>query len=224
MSDNLELWKSVEKTDPAFTKQFKGKGGFTGTAICAQWQRYKATELWGPCGGEWGIKEQAFDWYWAPDKHDSMLMYTGTLFYPNGKLYVASDLAVWMYSNTYKTWSKNNDIMKKASTDALTKGLSMLGFSADVFMGKFDDNKYVQEMKEEFKDPEVKKVTDTFPGSKVVDVDEMEKELLAADTLDKLKTAWDKQKKERGVLDDTRLNYIKNVKDQQKIDIEEKSK
>ena len=34
----------------------------------------------------------------------------------------------------------NSDIFKKATTDALTKGLSMLGFNADVFMGLWNDN------------------------------------------------------------------------------------
>ena len=39
----------------------------------------------------------------------------------------------------------NSDIFKKATTDALTKGLSVLGFNADVFLGLWDDNKYVKE-------------------------------------------------------------------------------
>ena len=43
--------------------------------------------------------------------------------------------------------------MKKCSTDALTKGLSALGFNADVFLGKFDDNKYVAKMTQEFSAP-----------------------------------------------------------------------
>ena len=37
----------------------------------------------------------------------------------------------------------DDDCIKKVQTDALTKGLSKLGFNADVFMGRFDDNKYV---------------------------------------------------------------------------------
>jgi len=40
----------------------------------------------------------------------------------------------------------------KVETDALTKALSKLGFNADVFMGMYDDHKYVQMMTEEFKD------------------------------------------------------------------------
>jgi hypothetical protein len=39
---------------------------------------------------------------------------------------------------------------KKSLTDATTKALSMLGFSADVFLGLYDDNKYVNDRKTEF--------------------------------------------------------------------------
>jgi len=35
-------------------------------------------------------------------------------------------------------------------TDALTKAFSHLGVSADVFLGLFDNNKYVSDMKEKF--------------------------------------------------------------------------
>ena len=40
----------------------------------------------------------------------------------------------------------DEDAVKKAVTDGLTKCLSYLGFNADVFLGKFDDNKYVEKM------------------------------------------------------------------------------
>ena len=39
---------------------------------------------------------------------------------------------------------------KKATTDALTKLLSRLGFNADVFLGLYDDNKYVEQVASEF--------------------------------------------------------------------------
>ena len=35
-------------------------------------------------------------------------------------------------------------------TDALTKAFSHLGVSADVFLGMFDNSKYVEDMKEKF--------------------------------------------------------------------------
>jgi hypothetical protein len=52
----------------------------------------------------------------------------------------------------------DNDAFKKALTDALTKLLSHLGMNADVFLGMFDDNKYVAEMRERF-DPKTAEAT-----------------------------------------------------------------
>ena len=46
----------------------------------------------------------------------------------------------------------DDDFFKKVATDGLTKGLSKLGFNADVFMGMFDDNKYVNAMTNKFKE------------------------------------------------------------------------
>ena len=44
----------------------------------------------------------------------------------------------------------DDEFAKKVRTDALTKGLSLIGFNSDVFEGKFDDNRYVQQMRQEF--------------------------------------------------------------------------
>lgn len=60
---NLEIWNRVHKTDPVFTKEFKGAGGFEGTSINSTYVFERATELWGPCGVGWGyeIIEERFD-------------------------------------------------------------------------------------------------------------------------------------------------------------------
>ena len=50
----------------------------------------------------------------------------------------------------------DEDAPKKAMTDALTKALSHLGIGADVFLGKFDDNRYVAAMEKEFSQPKGK--------------------------------------------------------------------
>jgi len=131
---NLELWRSVEKTDPAYTKRYKGRGGFQGTAICAQWQRKKATELWGPYGGAWGLRNEIFERY-----PENSLVYHAEFFYPGGAFGIHVDGLL-----------QTNDAYKKVATDGLTKSLSMLGFSADIFMGLFDDNSYVEEVGAEF--------------------------------------------------------------------------
>jgi hypothetical protein len=61
-----------------------------------------------------------------------------------------------IYGSTTLRDRKGNidkDAPKKATTDALTKALSQLGFNADVFLGRFDDNKYVEDLKKEFNPP-----------------------------------------------------------------------
>ena len=44
----------------------------------------------------------------------------------------------------------DDEAPKKAMTDAMTKAFSHLGMSADVFLGMFDDSKYVESLKKEF--------------------------------------------------------------------------
>ena len=145
MSDNLKLWNLVEKTNPAHTKEVKL--GRSITAIDPYRQIKNATEQFGAAGDGWG---------WSV---------VDTKFLPTNQ--VACLVRVW-HGTTDKyieQWGQNGlfidnaekkkdtDCMKKATTDGLTKCLSMLGFNADVFFGKFDDNKYVQQMREEFGAP-----------------------------------------------------------------------
>lgn len=154
----MELWDSWCKTDPGITKNFTGKGGFKGTAICAQHQIRLATEQWGPMGKHWGVKDESFTRFFVEEDANNALppirklSYQAALFYPSGVICVCSDIDLYVWSSTYKRWGVNNDIMKKVKTDALTKGLSQLGMNSDVFEGKFDDNKYVQQMRDDLKE------------------------------------------------------------------------
>tara|TARA_Y100001951_G_C11256507_1_gene249731 strand:+ start:426 stop:1049 length:624 start_codon:yes stop_codon:yes gene_type:complete len=144
MSDNLDLWSSVDTTDPAHTKKVNQRGGFT--AIAAQSQVKKATEMFGPFGlsGCWGVKNEQF----TTMEDVGMVIYTATLWYSyndrTGELPIHSSIKY--HSNN----RVDDDFSKKVATDALTKGLSKLGFNADVFMGLFDDNKYVAKVSKQF--------------------------------------------------------------------------
>ena len=55
-------------------------------------------------------------------------------------------------------------------TDAMTKAFSHLGMSADVFLGKFDDSKYVEQMKQEFSQPQPQEIPKTN-GKKNIKID-----------------------------------------------------
>lgn len=152
--DRMAIWNEVQQTDPANTKHVGQRGGFT--AIDAHSQVKRATEIFGPVGTGWG--------------YDTVFGFES---FANGSdTIVWCDLTMW-YASDGKSWEGNkgvtncnkfgpirgmavvhgkrtdHDAAKKAMTDALTKGLSHLGFNADVFLGKFDDNKYVEGIKKE---------------------------------------------------------------------------
>ena len=44
----------------------------------------------------------------------------------------------------------DDEFIKKLETNTISKALSRLGFGADVFLGKFDDSRYIQELNEKF--------------------------------------------------------------------------
>jgi hypothetical protein len=154
--DNMALWNSVCETDPQFTKVVNQRGGFT--AIGAQSQLMKATEIFGAFGTGWGVNNERIEkwedvglalyqadlWF----NHEAITMSKGTKVFP---------LIPIHSSIRYQVNGRiDDDFFKKVATDALTKGLSKLGFNADVFMGKFDDNKYVNSLKEKFSKEETK--------------------------------------------------------------------
>ena len=139
---NLKIWEKVEKTNPAHTK--KVTFGRAITAIDPYHQIRNATEQFGPVGEGWG--------YAVKDVHRL----------PTDELCVIIEM--WHSGDPSKTFchagqssyytdnaksKPDKDCMKKAITDGVTKCLSIIGFNADVFLGKFDDNKYVAALKAE---------------------------------------------------------------------------
>ena len=142
---NLDLWNSVEKTNPSHTKPVNF--GRKITAIDPYQQMKSATEKFGAVGIGWG---------WSVVKTDYL---------PTNEVAVLIRMWHGDKSNTFDHWGQNSlytdkaqtkvdgDCLKKATTDGITKCLSMIGFNVDVFLGKFDDNKYVNQLKEDFAEP-----------------------------------------------------------------------
>jgi hypothetical protein len=159
--NNLEIWDEVKETDPSKTKDYKGVGGFVGTAINPTYLVQKATKLWGPIGLGWGyeILEDRFDlgspiidketkaatgayyqthtikielWYKVKNEIGKICHYGHTPF---------------VYSNKFGV-QMDYEAPKKSLTDALKKCLSMLGFSADIMLGDFEDQDYKKELED----------------------------------------------------------------------------
>lgn len=148
MTENTALWDKLGKTDPKHTKPFKRAGGFSGTAIKPMWSYFRMTEEFGPCGTGWGVGEPVFQV--VPADGEMLVYCTASIWYGKEKstVYgVGGDKAVGKFSSGIRS---DDEAFKKAFTDAVTNALKMIGVGADVHMGMFDDNKYVNTMKEEF--------------------------------------------------------------------------
>jgi len=141
---NLKLWDSVEKTNPAHTKKANVRGNKI-TAIAPQQQIKNATEQFGVYGIAWGFKGIEFDYSLV--ERAGIITFIGQFFFPNGAFPISASISAFRDNAMLKP---DADFAKKVETDALTKALSKLGFNADVFMGLYDDHKYVQMMNEEF--------------------------------------------------------------------------
>jgi hypothetical protein len=151
--ENLKLWESVEKTDPKHTKKAR-IGQMQITAIAPQYQRKNATAVFGPYGIGWGVKDEAWS-YLDFDNKTKIGTYQATMWYEyrgqHGEFPITSNVKVaYVTKNGEGYLMVDDEYAKKAQTDAITKGLSTLGFNADVFMGRYDDNKYVSQMAAEF--------------------------------------------------------------------------
>jgi hypothetical protein len=142
MSDNMKIWNAVKETDPAHVKTVQQRGGFS--AIDAQYTIQRATEQFGAVGAGWGY-DVVYDYKHLPNDVVMVVAYV-TIWHgkPENKFGPIAGM------NPILDGKKrvDDDAAKKALTDAITKGLSHLGFSADVFLGMYDDNKYIQAMRD----------------------------------------------------------------------------
>lgn len=144
--ENMRIWNRVCETDPKHTKEVSLGRRFT--SIDAQYLVKKATEAFGPVGMGWG-------WMNTVTIHDGeFVLCEVTIWHKNQSHFFGPFASIQPIK--LKGGRIDSDAPKKATTDALTKGLSHLGFGADVFLGQYDDNKYVAEMRQKYAEgPEV---------------------------------------------------------------------
>ncbi|MEQ5239293.1 hypothetical protein [Proteus terrae] len=195
-SNNLHIWKRVQRTDPRFTKPLEGVG-FAGTSINSNYMIMRATEIFGPIGEGWGyevLEEKFIDG--KPlvepvlDERNKQVA-TRFLRDGDGALFCEQNHSIkirfWYiiecetrgefesYGATPYRYQTNYGIkvdgeaIKKSLTDAIKKALSMLGFSSDVFMGMHDNPEYIVSNKLEF---EIKNASE-----KAEDITRIRKEL-----------------------------------------------
>ena len=178
MKENLELWHKVEKTNPKYTKQ-ANVGGNKITSIAPQYQIMNVTEQFGSYGKTWGFKNIELDYTLVPEFN--LIVLKAIFFYPDGEFPTINSIKMFMDNAKLKI---DDNFAKKLETDTLTKAISKLGFNADIFMGKFDDTRYLAEITKEFAEPT--KVIENISDDKFLELlnqpkETIEKYLLAVE-------------------------------------------
>jgi hypothetical protein len=169
--DNLKIWRTVMRTDPRYTKDLAG-AGFEGTSINAEYMVMRATEIFGPVGTGWGY--EVLEDRMLPGAPMSESIWENNKFIRNvvlrdadGSLITEQNHSIkikfWYRTDAgtrgevesygatkylYKTKTGimcDGEAQKKSLTDAIKKALSLLGFSADVWLGLYDQDAYKAE-------------------------------------------------------------------------------
>lgn len=159
---NMRIWEQVQTTDTRYTKNAE-VGGQKITSLNGTAMVMKATEMFGPVGIGWGwrVLEERFD-----DGHEVFAGEGEKRICLGREIGHTVKIQLWFMQDgqrgeveqygctryQYKTkygMTTDGEAPKKSLTDAIKKALSMLGFSADVFLGMFDDVNYVQQLQAE---------------------------------------------------------------------------
>lgn len=176
---NLRHWNAHADIDPRYTKAITGRD-YQGTSPNPQYVIFCLTQMFGPVGEGFGwrvvaegferLGETALHWcrieFWHSDRANTFEAYGQTkAAYITAKGHARVD----------------EDAPKKSLTDAIIKAASQIGVAANIFLGRWDDQKYVQQLRREFEESERPAPPDTKPA---IDY------LGAADSLDDLRARW----------------------------------
>lgn len=154
MNENLSIWERFADIDPKFTKGITGKA-YKGTSPNPQYVIRCLTEIFGPVGEGFGwevVREdftplggEVLHWcrirFWHTVRENAFDSYGQTkAMYPSrdGKIIV------------------DEDAPKKSLTDAIIKAASHIGIAANIFLGRWDDSKYVEAVNADFRAEERK--------------------------------------------------------------------
>ena len=153
--DNKALWNTAFMTDPKAVKPITGKQ-YNGNSPKPYWLIDRATEVFGPVGIGWGctVKSERFERLSETDVLHVAVVSVWYVF--DGKRSETFDQmggTKAAYKTAKGSLMVDEDAGKKSVTDGMVKCLSMIGFAGDIFSGRWDDSKYVEQAAREF-DPQ----------------------------------------------------------------------
>lgn len=182
MSDNLNLWNRFADIDPKFSKPITGKP-YKGTSPNPQYVIQCLTEIFGPMGQGFGahvvsegfqpLGDEILHWcrieFWHTDRATTFETYGQTKAFMKTKNGMTSD----------------EDAPKKSFTDALIKAASYVGIASNIFLGRWDDQKYVAEVNAEYR-----KAENEADAPSQQEIDAAIEQINKANTLEELQIEW----------------------------------
>lgn len=143
--DNMGLWNAIGPTSPDHVSKIVGKP-YKGNSPKPYWVAKRATELFGPCGIGWGY--DILDSKIEQGDPDTKIHMCIVEFWYNwqgkiGKIKAYGQTAFSGVRSSGLPYT-DEDAPKKSVTDGLIKAMSYAGFASDIFMGRWDDSKYVE--------------------------------------------------------------------------------
>ena len=186
VTGNLSLWDSYADIDPKFTKPITGKA-YKGTSPNPQYIIRCLTEMFGPVGIGFGwvvvaeqfqsLGDEVLHWcrieFWHTDRTNIFQAYGQT----KALMKTKNGLMV------------DEDAPKKSLTDAIVKAASQIGIAANIFLGSWDDQKYVSAVADEFSSKERAESRKASEGDRAA---KLVAGMQSCDSLEKLSAGWGK--------------------------------
>lgn len=150
--ENLALWVAHEDIDPKFTKAITGRD-YGGTSPNPQYVIKCLTDLFGPVGKGfgWRVLAEGFQPFGETSLHWCRIEFWHT---DRANTFEAYGQTKAAYVTSKGTMRVDEDAPKKSLTDAIVKAASQIGVAANIFLGRWDDQKYVAEVNAEFRKEE----------------------------------------------------------------------
>ena len=148
--ENLTLWDQFADIDPAYTKPITGKP-YRGTSPNPQYIIKCLTEMFGPVGQGfgWDVVAEDFTPLGGETLHWCRIKFWHT---DRGNTFDCYGQTKACYTTNSGKLIVDEDAPKKSLTDAITKSASQLGIAGNIFLGRWDDNKYVAQVQQRFKE------------------------------------------------------------------------
>lgn len=180
---NLDLWNTFSDIDPKFTKPITGKA-YKGTSPNPQYIIMCLTELFGPVGRGFG---------WTVEREEFTPLGNEVLHWCRVRFWHTSpDHGYDAYGQTKAVYTSRDgkvvvdeDAPKKSLTDAIIKAASQIGIAANIFLGRWDDQKYVAQVNEDFRADEAPKFDARAAADRII------AKLRKAAAFADLKSVWD---------------------------------